>query len=274
MQGWRIRAVAALACGIGFLLLGCSDGASVTDSLDMNKGVPGPPDGGETATNKLSWPTIMIGGTMGLTSQALVMPSGTPITGYEVDPTAYYYVQGVHTWQAEWTTAAFATATADWGDNLGGDAKLKVGKPIRVELGLFDDTGINTMLGFTVLKLEPSKLDREADYGTLAQSDDGGVTWYGTAEALTPVRIYDAGVTFSVQNVVTGNYVVDLGTNPTAEINATGKIVYGYNLRVTQAGQYAITFVIPSVDITGVDVGTFVTDPLGADTVTLIVTVQ
>ena len=34
------------------------------------------------------------------------------------------------------------TATAEWGDNLAGDAKLKVGQPIRVELGLFDDTGV------------------------------------------------------------------------------------------------------------------------------------
>jgi hypothetical protein len=64
-----------------------------------------------------------------------------------------------------------------------------------------------------------------------------------------------------------------VGSNPTAEINATGRVVYGYNLRVTAAGQYEITFVIPSVDITGVDVGTYTIDPLGPDTVTLVITV-
>jgi hypothetical protein len=61
MQGMRIRAVAALACGIAFLMLGCSDGASVTDSLDYAKGVPGPPDdkgGEEGASNNLGFPVI------------------------------------------------------------------------------------------------------------------------------------------------------------------------------------------------------------------------
>jgi len=269
MQGKCIRAVAALACGMAFLAVGCSDQASITDSLEMKKGPPTP----ETATNNLSVPTIMIGGGFtGVTCPGgLVYPSGTPSTGFEIDPAAYYFVQGVHTWQGECTTATSATATADWGDNLSGDAKLKAGKPIRVEVGLFDDTSVQ-MQGFNVLKLEPSKLDRESAYGTLA-TDDGLGGWYATAEYL-PVRVYDAGVTFSVMNVATGVYVVPVEANPTAEINATGRVVYGYNLRVTDRGQYEITFVIPNVDITGVDVGTYVSDPLGPDTVTLIITVQ
>jgi hypothetical protein len=223
-------------------------------------------------TNNLSVPTVMIGGGFtGVTCPGgLVYPTGTPLTGYEVDPALSYFVQGVHAWQAECTTATSATATAEWGDNLAGDAKLQVGKPIRVELGLFDDTGLQ-MQGFSVVKLEPSKLDRESAYGTLA-TDDGLGGGYATAQYL-PVRVFDAGVTFSVKNVATGTYVVPLGSNPTAEINATGKVVYGYNLRVSAAGEYEITFVIPSVDITGVDAGTYVTDLLGPDTVTLVINV-
>ncbi|MCB0156703.1 MAG: hypothetical protein KDD83_01120 [Caldilineaceae bacterium] len=223
-------------------------------------------------TNNLSVPTIMIGGGFtGVTCPGgLVDPTGTPLAGYEIDPAAYYFVQGTHAWQAECNTATSATATAEWGDNLAGDAKLQVGKPIRVELGLFDDTGLQ-MQGFTVVKLEPSKLDRESAYGTLA-TDDGLGGWDATAGTL-PVRVFDSGVTFSVKNVATDAYVVDLGSNPTAEINATGKVVYGYNLRVYVAGEYEITFVIPSVDITGVDVGTYTTDPLGPDTVTLVINV-
>ncbi|MGW8319040.1 MAG: hypothetical protein ACWGPS_07300 [Candidatus Promineifilaceae bacterium] len=239
----------------------------------------GPPDnpggGGHEpgGTNNLSVPTIMIGGGFtGVTCPGgLVSPSGTPLNGYEIDPAAYYFVQGVHAWQAECTTATSTTATAEWGDNLAGDAKLQVGKPLRVELGLFDDTGLQ-MQGFSVDKLEPSKLDRESAYGTLATSDDGGTTWYATAATL-PVRVFDSGVTFSVKNVATGEYAVPLGSNPTAEINATGKVVYGYNLRVSAAGEYEITFVIPSVDITGVDVGTYTTDPAAPDTVTLVINV-
>jgi hypothetical protein len=223
-------------------------------------------------TNNLSVPTVMIGdGFTGVTCPGgLAYPTGTPLTGYEVDPTLFYFVQGVHAWQAECTTATSATATAEWGDNLAGDAKLQVGKPIRVELGLFDDTALQ-MQGFSVVKLEPSKLDRESAYGTLA-TDDGLGGWDATAQYL-PVRVFDAGVTFSVKNVATGTYVVPLGSNPTAEINATGKVVYGYNLRVSAAGEYEITFVIPSVDITGVDAGTYVTDLLGPDTVTLVINV-
>lgn len=244
----------------------------------------GPPNGGggggggggghqPGGTNNLSVPTIMIGGGFtGVTCPgALVYPTGGPLTGYEVSPDDYYFLQGVHTWQAECTTATAATATAEWGDNLGGDAKLKAGSPIRVELGLFNDTGL-LMEGFTVIKLEPSELDRLSAYGTLATSD-GNDGWYATAEDL-PVRVFDAGVTFSVKNVTTGEYPVPLGTNPTAEINATGKVVYGYNLRVPAAGEYEITFVIPSVNISGVDVGTFTTDPDEPDTVTLVITVQ
>lgn len=233
----------------------------------------GPGGGHEPGgTNNLSVPTVMInGGFTGVTCPgALVYPSGTPLGGYEIDPAAYYFVQGVHVWQAECTTATSATATAEWGDNLGGDAKLKVGKPIRVELGLFDDTGLQ-MQGFSVAKLEPSKLDREAAYGTLATADGLG-GWDATAENL-PVRVFDAAVTFSVKNVATGEYVVPAGTNPTAEINATGKVVYGYNLRVFAVGDYEITFVTPAVDITGVDVGTYTHDPLGPDTVSLTVSV-
>ncbi len=222
------------------------------------------------ATNNLSVPTIMIGGGFtGVTcSGPLRFPSGTPLTGYEIPE--YYYVQGVHTWQAECATATSATATGDWGDNLTGDAKLKVGMPIRVELGLFDDTSAQ-MQGFNVVKLEPSKLDRESAYGTLA-TDDGLGGWYATAQDL-PARVYDAGATFSVKNVATGAYVVPLGTNPTGEINATGKVVYGYNLRVSAVGRYEITFVIPNVDITGMDAGTYTPDPLGPDTVTLVINV-
>jgi hypothetical protein len=241
------------------------------------KGPPpgkGPGGGGHEpgGTNNLSVPTIMIGGGFtGVTCPGgLVYPSGTPLSGYEVNPAAYYFVQGVHAWQAECTTASAATATAEWGDNLAGDAKLQVGKPIRVELGLFDDTALQ-MQGFSVVKLEPSKLDRESAYGTLA-TDDGLGGWYATAQNL-PVRVFDSAVTFSVMNVATGEYAVPSGSNPTAEINATGKVVYGYNLRVGAVGAYEITFVIPSVDITGVDVGTYTTDPLGPDTVTLIINV-
>jgi hypothetical protein len=253
----------------------------------------GPPGGGggggggghtEALGNNLSVPTIMIGGGFtGVTAPVgtpadVLYPTGIPLTGYPVEPTDYYYVQGTHKWQAQAYTVSSGTVVqgrAEWGDNLAGDAQLKAGSPIRVELGLFhvDESGApdDSMQGFDVLKLEPLKLDRESAYGTVASgSEESG--WSANAEFLA-ARIYDAGVTFSVVNLGTGAFVVPEGTNPTAEINATGKVVYGYNLRVSDAGEYKITFVIPSVDITGVDVGDFVTSETGPDTVSLTITV-
>ncbi len=258
------RSILAIACSLTLVVFMASTATA--------KG-PGGGGGHEPGgTNNLSVPTVMIGG--GFTAVTcpgpLVYPTGTPLAGYEIDPAAYWFVQGVHAWQAECTTATSASATAEWGDNLAGDAKLKVGMPIRVELGLFDDTGLQ-MQGFNVVKLEPSMLDRESAYGTAATADGQG-GWFATAQIL-PARVFDAAATFSVKDVATGTYAVPLGSNPTAEINATGKVVYGYNLRVTVAGEYEITFVLPSVDITGVDAGTYVSDPLGPDTVTLVINV-
>ncbi len=261
----------ALILLMAFVFIQCSDTILENNNTEFNSSLNKGPGGGghtETATNNLSVPTIMIKGNftgVNLGENSLAYPTGTPLTGYEVD--GYYFVQGVHKWQAEAISADFATGTAEWGDNLGGDAKLKVGQPIRVELGLFDDTNLQ-MRGFNVIKLEPSKLDRESAYGTLATYDSDNLKYYATEEYL-PVRLYDSQVTFSVKNITTGVYVVKEGTNPTAEINATGKVVYGYNLRVSQAGQYEIKFVIPNVDITGVDVGEYSHSYDGPDTVWL-----
>lgn len=264
-------ALAAAAAAV----LGCDGATPFTGperdvvTAQAKKGPGGHAPGG---SNNLSVPTLMIGGGFtGVTCPgSLVSPAGTPLSGYELDAAAYWFVQGVHTWQADCSTVASATATAEWGDNLAGDAKLQVGKPIRVELGLLDDTGLQ-MQGFEVVKLEPSKLDRESAYGTAATADGVG-GWDATAQILT-ARVFDAGVTFSVKSLASGAYVVPEGSNPTAEINATGRVVYGYNLRVTAVGEYEITFVLPSVDVTGADVGTYVTDPSGPDTVSLTITV-
>jgi len=92
----------------------------------------------------------------------LVYPTGTPLAGYEIDPRP--------TGSSRVCTPGRRSAPPRRrprprrvGDNLAGDAKLKVGMPIRVELGLFDATGLQ-MQGFNVVKLEPSKLDRESTY--------------------------------------------------------------------------------------------------------------
>lgn len=227
------------------------------------KGKPGGTPGGETAAQNLSVPTILVGalgavqcGTSTAPS-ALVPSTGTPLTGYEVP--GYYWVQKVHTWQAQCFTADAASVFGNWGDNLEGDARLKVGSPIRVELVLTNmtdySTTLSTLQGYTVIKLEPSKLDRLSAYGHLA-GGDAVSGWTAIPVAFGPGEwlVHNQGISFSVQNKDTGVYAVPPGTNPTAEINATGKVVYGYNLRVSEAGNYRIQFTsTPSVTFTGQD---------------------
>ncbi|HSG09245.1 MAG TPA: hypothetical protein VLA36_12870 [Longimicrobiales bacterium] len=196
------------------------------------------------------------------------------MSGFEIAPADFYFVQGVNPWQAEclnWQADETKTVYASWGDNLSGDAKLKVNMPIRVELGL-ETTDFAAMDGFAVVKLEPSELDRNSAYGTFATPDGAG-GFYATATSYTSLRVFDPGVTFSVQNVATGDYVVQPGVPPTAEINATGKVVYGYNLRVPDKGDYEITFVVPGVTISAVNRGTFNSVVGGPDTASLTINV-
>jgi hypothetical protein len=220
----------------------------------------GKPGGEETAAQNLSVPTIMVGAAVGgLTcgaapdaASALVAPTGTPRTGYEVP--GYYWVQKVHTWQAQCFNAAEAAVFGAWGDNLSGDAKLKTGSPIRVEIVLQNKTEYapESLQGYTLIKLEPSKLDRESAYGHAADGSSAFPVDFADASWL----VHDAGITFSVLNTATNVYAVKPGTSPTAEINATGKVVYGYNLRVTAAGPYRIQFTSSdAVEFQGVDAG-------------------
>jgi hypothetical protein len=216
----------------------------------------GPPEGKgrkppSEATNNLSVPAIMVAGVAGgytncsgTTWSALIEPTGIPLSGYPLDPAAEYFVQKVHTWQAECMTGQSGGAVsvyAAWGDNLGGDASLRAGSPIRVELVLTDTSGVQGQ-GYTVVKLEPNKLDRESAYGTLAPA---------TAESMTPV-VHDGGARL----LITGPSAFEAAVDPLKpEINATGKIVYGYQLTAPEPGQYLITFTMPNVTIVGCDVG-------------------
>ena len=97
----------------------------------------------------------------------------------------YYYKQRDAKWQAPCykATPPGVQVLGAWGDNLIGDARLKVGSPIRVELVLWDSSGVSDgQLGYKVIKLEPSELDRFSDYGHLAAGTEG--PWSSTPMAL------------------------------------------------------------------------------------------
>lgn len=230
----------------------------------------GPPV--DELSNSLSVPAVLIGGspTLNWPCGSPVQPQGAPLSGYALDPAASYYVQGIHSWQASCATADLAEASAAWGDNLTGDARLKTNSPIRVEMGvlLMNATALG-MTGFDVVKLEPNALDRESAYGTQAVQNGGGFT----SQPMTPfpeVRVFDAAATMRIYDKDTGIDVLPLGL-ASAEINATGRIVYGYNLNVTQSGTYVIEFTAPHVLFGATDFGAISAD---GHTVTLEVVVS
>lgn len=229
----------------------------LSQAADAVKGTPGPPSGGEDETpNSLSVPVINVATTnapFACTSTALVLPTGTQISypdGFDnpivVPPEdgtlpteGLYYIQGEASWQAECgSTAEMLNVTADWGDNLGGDAKLNVGAPVRVEVGLFVDTTVHpayaAMQGFKVVKLT-EELDRYATYGTL-----------GVAEDLDEVRAYDDD---AVLRIIDSSGTAVYTAAFSAELNSTGRIVYGYNWRPTTAGDFTLEITAPAVKI-------------------------
>lgn len=226
-----------------------------------NQGGPGEEVGG----NNLSVPVIFMGSLGGFTvvcgsdnsMGGVVAPKGDPATGFELDPAAYYYVQGTNEWQSDCQVSTETTinATVAWGDNLGGDARLNVGNPIRVEIVLTNEAG-QSGNGFFVEKLEPGLLDRNSAYGTLASGDS--VSGFSASSQELAALVYDPDASLKIWNVDTNVYLVGSeaeGDDAGAEINATGKIVYGYNLRVPDAGTYEIEYTFPNVSLTGYDIG-------------------
>jgi hypothetical protein len=226
-------------------------------------GTPGPPDGAgggggnkppTEVGNNLSVPVVLVG----TGAPALNFPCGTVVTpdaptlnqtpipfpDYFGDlaldgvPAGNYYLQREHKWQAGCATAESGdlTATGAWGDNLaGGEAKLKVGSPVRVEVGLTVGTapaGLDTT-GFPTVKLT-NQLDRDASYGTASLGADSD-----------EIRVWASGSNLEI----TGPTAVTVEPMA-AEINATGKVVYGYNWRPSKEGVYTLTFTASSVGVT------------------------
>jgi hypothetical protein len=244
----------------------------------------GPPDGkGNKPTsevsNSLSVPAIMAGAGStfaincpnGLFSALVPPATGTQYYDEECAPSkdeggpicvaaGNYYVQRDAAWQAPCMTGGSGISVmGKWGDNLaGGSASLKVGSPIRVEFLLLDASNASLdQTGYFVIKLEPTELDRESDYGHLATgpaTDGSAAIPYVVGAALPdgstfPAIVFDPTARLKIERIVD-----DVPVNPavyngaaSGEINATGKIVYGYNLRVQVAGTYRITYTFPRI---------------------------
>lgn len=238
----------------------------------------GPPDGKGNKPDtevgfNLSVPAIIAGGPSGFAINCdtegfteLVPPNKDPVyypyacadthDGAVCVDEGNYYVQRDAAWQAPCfqTDAVPVSAEGHWGDNLGGDAMLKVGSPIRVEIVLWDSVDLASgQQGYQVIKLEPAELDRVSDYGHLAGGSEGS---WEDAPADVGAIVHDPDATLTIEKIVDGTPVSTVYNGEAgAEINATGKIVYGHNLRVIEAGWYRITYTLPNVSLTGCDLG-------------------
>jgi len=200
--------------------------------------------------NNLSFATIFIPGTAGAPTlrlplvSVLTAPSPPECTQFP----GYYCQKTEATWQAEWKTATTASVAAAWGANLLGDAPLKAGKPIRVEMGLTESGGVLPGVGYVVVKLTPELDDRLATYGTSGSTQSTSfVVWDASAELLVqkcadPDCINTTGIPITSGSV-------------SAEINSLGKVVYGFNwgtggkAGAAEPGTYRLTFTTTNTSI-------------------------
>lgn len=262
---WRARFLSSIVIALMVTAL-------FAGTVSAKKGPPGTIAAEEEeGSNNLSVPAIYVGSigvgsplcTVGDDSldpagqKGVLLPDGITVDHAE------YYVQGVATWQADCDLVTGpVTATADWGDNLTG-APLKQGTPIRTEIGFLADVSlVDAMPGYEVVKLDPDLLDRESHYGTLGVE----VPDYPEVRVWSP-----ATLTIQLIDPATG---LPIGTpfyagTFTAELNSTGRVVYGYNWLDPAGGTYLLTVSASGVNLTGTDVGTVVSPTTVQLTVTV-----
>jgi hypothetical protein len=194
-------------------------------------------------------------------STELDPPPITDKDGNTVDlPLANYFLQKTDSvWSGECVNAGsgtYVTVTTKWGDNLVGDGQLKARKPIRVEMSLTENNGTVYHQGYKVWKLTNEE-DRFATYGTRGDPDD--------RLSDLPYMVFDSGAEFSIEKCTTLSaagctaWTSLIGKGfMSAEINSTGKVVYGYNWGVStkgvketpDAGTYRLRFYANNTTIT------------------------
>ncbi|HUX35091.1 MAG TPA: Ig-like domain-containing protein [Gemmatimonadaceae bacterium] len=164
------------------------------------------------------------------------------------DGTSAYCQDGLNAWQAEWLDGSLAGlqhASATWGDNIISQS-LKTSAPIRIEVSLNDLTS-GTLAGFNMQTVSGS-------HSTEVQGTNG------TTSAMTPmiftvvphlvVSKLDTSGGVTVGDPVVDKRVIDgIGAEEgpgyfVAEVNGGGKVLYGYNLRVSEVGWYRVAFLL------------------------------
>lgn len=180
--------------------------------------------------------------------------SGSPSSGFPLDPPSSYYVQGKNSWQAQCETALPDTvaATLGWGNTLTGKVKLTSGQPVRIVLSL-SDAAAPAMSGFDVSKLDPRATDTASAYGIPATPAENGYV----DNPVTPsgsTGVFDANASFEVYKHSTPDSPVLEGP-AAALIDSHGSVVYSTTLVFPSGGLYVLRFVAPDVTLTATDAG-------------------
>jgi hypothetical protein len=219
-------------------------GAAMVTSVAFAKGKPTVELG-----NNLSFAAKIVGGG-GPTLRATC--STTPTPPYGPQSTLYpgYWLQKTEAvWQAACdNTATTADVTATWGANLLGDASLKAGRPIRVEMTLTESGGTVDNPGYVVVNLTPTLDDRLSTYGTNGTQQFTNYTVYDNGAKLRIEQCTDEACTPPLTTILPEAIA-------TAELNSLGNIVYGYNwgtkgkTNAPAAGIYKLTFTAKNTTI-------------------------
>ncbi|MDE2157401.1 MAG: Ig-like domain-containing protein [Gemmatimonadota bacterium] len=163
------------------------------------------------------------------------------------DGTRAYCQKGVNGWQAQWQdgSSAMQHATATWGDNILSQP-LRTSSPVRVEVSLNDVTsGLLTGFNMQVVSGSGSTEQQGTDGHTSAMTP----TIYTVVPHLVVSKIDTAGGHTTGDPVVDKSVIGSIGAEEGpgtfgAEVNVGGKIIYGYGLRVTEAGWYRVSFIL------------------------------
>ncbi len=196
--------------------------------------------GGEEAGNNLSVPTYFVPDRIGaptLRVDCRQAPTGPTEKWGGFD---YYMQKSAATWSAPCSDEPGARVTAVWGSNLINDRTMRAGRPIRVEMQLWHNE--DSAPGYDIVNLTPDLPDRQASYGTLGIPD--GVVQF-------PYMVWAAGANLTITSVPGGTIVYDGPMS--AEINSSGKVVYGHNWGIAKAdapepGRYKLVFTIPATN--------------------------
>src|SRR6056297_786528 len=253
-----------------FLLLTLA-ACDATDSSDdvAALGLTGAAETDEEATNNLSFPVIW--------GDQVALPlswfAGKEMFhgAYFVDDDDEWFVQQdpMNKWQAESAFPppvhtgfrGFTVDAIDWGDNL--EARdWTYGRPVRVEVALFKALD-KPMMAYTMRSEDPTVHGPNEVWGT------NGVAYYSDTS-----MVYSAAAQLVIQKITktrddpslnlrwTGDQWIgdveapivsqgiweDTHEGFTVEVNAKGRVIYGFNWRPVQggagAGDYRITFVL------------------------------